>query len=57
MVAAAKCGGTAVVAVAHHLEVDLAVTAKLASAQVLGLVLHDHLLKQVVLLVDVLFAD
>ena len=57
MIAAAESAGAAIVTAAHHLEVDLGVAAELRAAQVFGLVLHDHLLEQVVLLVDVLLAD
>ena len=52
LVAAAQRRGAPVVTAAHHLEVDLGIAAELAAPQVLSLVLHDHLLEQVVLLVD-----
>ena len=57
MIATAEGAGAAIVTAAHHLEVDLGVAAELRAAQVFRLVLHDHLLEQVVLLADVLLAD
>lgn len=57
LVATAQRRRAPVVTATHCLEVNLSVTAELASAQILSLILHDHLLEQVVLLVEVLLPD
>jgi len=54
LIAAAEGRWSTIVAIAHHLEVDLGVTSQMTAAKILGLILNDHLLKEIVLFVHVL---
>ncbi len=55
LVATSKRRRTTIIAVSHHLEVDLTIRTQLAPTQILCLVFNNHFFEQVVFLVDVLF--
>ena len=57
LVATSKGRRTTIIAVSHHLEVDLTIGTQLAPTQILCLVFNNHFLKKVIFLVDVLFTN